>query len=415
MFRKGLLSIVILFLVAVLVACGGASNTGGGGGGESTTPASSSNTGSQASSSSGTAQVEEYKIGAIYSKTGPNSPLGEPEWNTTLLLVEKINAEGGINGVPLKVILADDESTQEKATQEINRLINDEQVLAVLGSSGSGESLAMKGVAMQLEVPMISAGASMHIVEPASDAYWVFKTPQSDIHAVQRIYIYLQEQGISNVATLVDSNAFGTSGLEQLEKQAPDYGINIVAKESYNTQDPDMSAQLTRINSSGAEVVIVWGTNPGPAIIARNIQELGIDLPMVSSHGIANQTFLDLAGEAAENVVIPTGRLLFPEQIPESDPQYEVISSFYEEYVAKFNSEPTNFASYGYDNLMLVVEALKAGATDRVAIRDYLENEIKDWVGATGIFNFTPDDHNGLSADSLVMATVKDGKWVLLE
>lgn len=413
MCRKGVFSIFVLFLVAVLAACGGASQTGGGGGGD--TASTSSNTESQASSSSGAGEIKEYKIGAIYSKTGPNSPLGEPEWNTTLLLEEKINAEGGINGIPLKVILADDESTQEKATQEINRLINDEQVLAVLGSSGSGESLAMKGVAMQLEVPMISAGASMHIVEPASEAYWVFKTPQSDIHAVQRIYIYLQEQGISNVATLVDSNAFGTSGLEQLEQQAPDYGINIVAKESYNTQDPDMSAQLTRINSSGAEVVIVWGTNPGPAIIARNIQELGLDLPMVSSHGIANQTFIDLAGEAAENVVIPTGRLLFPDQIPESDPQYEVISSFYKEYVAKFNSEPTNFASYGYDNLMLVVEALRAGATDRASIRDYLENEIKDWVGATGIFNFSPEDHNGLSADSLVMATVKNGKWVLLE
>ncbi len=357
----------------------------------------------------------EYKIGAIYSKTGPNSPLGEPEWNATKLLEEKINAEGGINGVPIRVILADDESTQEKATQEMNRLVNDEKVLAVLGSSGSGESLAMKGIAMQQQVPLVSGGASMHIVKPVEEAHWVFKTPHSDIHAVQRLYQYLNEQGIKKVGTLVDSNAFGTSGLEQLEAQSKEYGIDIVAKESYNTQDPDMSTQLTKIKSAKAEAVLVWGTNPGPAVIAKNLRDLNLDIPMVSSHGIANQTFIDLAGEAAEGVVIPTGKLLFPSQIAEDDVQFDVISSFYNEYHEKFNSEPTNFGSYGHDNLMLVVEALKAGKTDRESIREFLENDIVDWTGATGVFNFTAKDHNGLQADSMVIATVKDGKWKLVE
>ena len=357
----------------------------------------------------------EYKIGAIYSKTGPNSPLGEPEWNATKLLEEKINAEGGINGVPIRVILADDESTQEKATQEMNRLVNDEKVLAVLGSSGSGESLAMKGIAMQQQVPLVSGGASMHIVKPVEEAHWVFKTPHSDIHAVQRLYKYLNEQGIKKVGTLVDSNAFGTSGLEQLEAQSKEYGIDIVAKESYNTQDPDMSTQLTKIKSAKAEAVLVWGTNPGPAVIAKNLRDLNLDIPMVSSHGIANQTFIDLAGEAAEGVVIPTGKLLFPSQIAEDDVQFDVISSFYNEYHEKFNSEPTNFGSYGHDNLMLVVEALKAGKTDRESIREFLEKDIVDWTGATGVFNFTAKDHNGLQADSMVIATVKDGKWILVE
>ncbi|WP_428908058.1 ABC transporter substrate-binding protein [Niallia sp. Krafla_26] len=370
---------------------------------------------SETSNESEGENVKEYKIGAIYSKTGPNAPLGEPEWNSTKLLEEKINAEGGINGVPIKVILADDESSQEKATQEMNRLVNDEKVFAMLGSSGSGESLAMKGIAMQQQVPLVSGGASMHIVEPASEAKWVFKTPHSDIHAVQRIYKYLNDQGIKNVGTLVDSNAFGTSGLEQLEAQAKEFGIKIVAKESYNTQDPDMSAQLTKINRAKAEAVIVWGTNPGPAVIAKNLKDLGLDMPLISSHGIANQSFIDLAGDSAEGVVIPTGKLLFPSQIQQDDVQYEVISNFHSEYQKKYNSEPTNFGSYGHDNLMLVVEALRAGATDRESIRDYLENDIKDWTGATGVFNFSPEDHNGLSADSMVIATVKDGKWTLLE
>ncbi|RSD27274.1 ABC transporter substrate-binding protein [Mesobacillus subterraneus] len=359
----------------------------------------------------GEGKKEVYKIGAIYSKTGPGSPLGEPEWNATELLEKQINDQGGINGVPIDIILADDESTPEKATEEMNRMINDEKVLAVLGSTTSGASLAMKGIAMDNEIPLISAGAAVGIVSPAEESKWVFKTPHSDAHAVERIYMYLKDQGLKDVAILADSNAFGASGVEQLEALKSDYGIKIVANESYNTDDADMKTQLTKIKSSGAKAVIVWGTNPGPAIAAKNMKELGMDIPYIGSHGIANQSFIELAGDAAEGVVIPTGKLLFPTQIPNDDPQYKVISSFYDSYKAEFGGEPTNFGSYGYDNIMLVVEALKSGAKDPEAIRDYLENKVKDYVGATGIFTFSAEDHNGLKADSMVLAEVKGGEW----
>src|SRR5699024_9671074 len=203
----------------------------------------------------GGADAQEYTIGAIYSKTGTNNPLGEPEWNTTELLVEQINEAGGINGVPLEVILADDESTQEKASQEMNRLIHDEEVLAVLGSSGSTESLAMKGIEMEEGVPLVSDAESIQVVEPVEESEWVFKTQQNDVHAVERIYVYLESEGIEKIGILTDSNAYGESGREQLEAVADEYGIEIVAKEVYNMEDPDMSTQLTKINSSGAEAL----------------------------------------------------------------------------------------------------------------------------------------------------------------
>ena len=398
---KKFYAFVLMFaFVFVLAACNGEDGEGQEASGET---------------SGGGDDVEVYKIGAIYSKTGPNNPLGEPEWNTTELLVEEINAAGGINGVPLEVILADDESTQEKAAQEMNRLIHDEEVLAVLGSSGSTESLAMKGIAREEQVPLVSAAASIQVVEPAEESTWVFKTPQNDVHAVENIYMYLEEEGIEKIGILTDSNAYGESGRQQLEEMAEEYSIEIVAKEVYNMEDADMSTQLTKINSSGAEALITWGTNPGPATIAVNMKDLGMEIPHVSSHGVANQAFIDLAQDAAEGVVIPTGRLLFPTEIPEDDPHYEIISNFYEKYTNKYDSEPTNFASYGYDNLMLVIDALEAGATDREAIRDHLENNISNWVGTTGTFNMSPDDHNGLDTDSLVMAHVKDGKWQYLK
>lgn len=398
---KKFYAFVLMFaFVFVLAACNGEDGEGQEASGET---------------SGGGDDVEVYKIGAIYSKTGPNNPLGEPEWNTTELLVEEINAAGGINGVPLEVILADDESTQEKAAQEMNRLIHDEEVLAVLGSSGSTESLAMKGIAMEEQVPLVSAAASIQVVEPVEESTWVFKTPQNDVHAVENIYMYLEEEGIEKIGILTDSNAYGESGRQQLEAMAEEYSIEIVAKEVYNMEDADMSTQLTKINSSGAEALITWGTNPGPATIAVNMKDLGMEIPHVSSHGVANQAFIDLAQDAAEGVVIPTGRLLFPTEIPEDDPHYEIISNFYEKYTNKYDSEPTNFASYGYDNLMLVIDALEAGATDREAIRDHLENNISNWVGTTGTFNMSPHDHNGLDTDSLVMAHVKDGKWQYLK
>jgi len=399
---KKWMNVGINFLIAgmILTACGG----------QQTGNTSESEKGTKGEE---TKASESYKIGAIYSKTGPASPLGDPEWNATLLLEEQINANGGINGVPVEVILADDESKQEKAIEEMNRLIHDEKVNIIIGTSTTGPSLAMKGLAMENQIPMISAAAATSIVEPVEESAWVFKTPHSDFHAVTRIYQYMQEEGIKKIATLSDSNAYGAAGLEVLKAVSVEYGIELVASESYNTNDTDMSAQLTKINNSGAEALVVWGTNPGPAIIAKNMKELGMKMPHISSHGIANNTFIELAEGGAEGVVIPTGKLLFPTQIEESDPQYEVIKNFYDAYTAKFGGEPTQFGSYGYDNMLLAVEALKAAGTDRQAIRDYLETKIQGFVGATGTFTFSEKDHNGLTPDSMVLAEVKDGKWVL--
>jgi branched-chain amino acid transport system substrate-binding protein len=355
-----------------------------------------------------------YKIGAIVSKTGGASALGEPEYNTLQLLVKQINDNGGIDGVPLELILVDDETNQDKATQEMLRLINDEQVLVVLGPTVSGISLALKGMAADNEAPNVSFAAAAQIVDPTDPAtQWVFKTPHSDAQAVGRIYQYLNSQGLKKIGVIHDSNAYGEGGRMQLENLAGEYGIEIVGLESFQAKDPDMSAQLTKLKSQNPEAIVVWGITNESATVAQNMKSLNLGIPLIGSHGIANAGFLKLAGDAAEGVVIPTGKLLFPEQIPSDDPQYDIISAFNEAYQAEFQADPTNFASYAYDGLYLVIEALKNGATDRAGIRDYLEQNISDYVGATGTFNMTAEDHLGLQADSMVIAVVENGKWVL--
>lgn len=390
------LSVVGLAMLLLLAGCGGQGGKQEGSG---------SNAGAQA----GGEKPKEYVIGAIVSKTGPASPLGEPEYNTLKLLEKKLNESGGINGVPLRLVLVDDESEPQKAQQEMNRMIHDEKVLAVIGSTTTGASLAMKGIAQENKVPLVSLAASVKVVEPPNE--WVFKTPHSDELAAARIWQYLKDKGLTKVAIVHDSNAYGTAGKEALVKLAKDFGIEIVVTESYNTKDQDMTVQLTKVKNAGAQAMVVWGTNPGPAIIAKNRKDLGLTIPYISSHGSAFNTFIQLAGDAAEGVVLPTGRLLVAEQIPDSDPQAKVVREFYQEYVQAYNSEPGNFAAYAYDAFHLIVDALKNGATTREAIRDHLE-QTKNWVGTTGVFNFSPEDHNGLTTDSMVMAEVKGGKWV---
>lgn len=395
-----LLAVVLSLSLLVLAGCGGGNNNG------------ATNEGENAQDEN--AKPESYKIGAIVSKTGGANALGEPEYNTLELLAKQINDAGGIDGVPLELILVDDETNQDKAIQEMQRLINDEEVLAVLGPTVSGISLAMKGIAADTETPNVSFAAAAQIVDPNDPTTkWVFKTPHSDEQAVGRIYQYLNAEGIKKIGVIHDANAYGEGGRVQLERLAQQNGVEIVGIESFQSKDPDMSTQLTKLKSKNAEAIVVWGITNESATVAQNMKSLGFDIPLIGSHGIANEGFLKLAGEAAEGVVIPTGKLLFPDQIPDNDPQYEVISKFNEAYQAAYGSEPTNFASYAYDGLYLVVEALKNGATDRAAIRDYLENNITDYVGATGTFNITADDHLGLTAESMVMAEVKDGKWVL--
>lgn len=388
-----MLRVVGLTMVLMLAGCGGQQGASGGGDGEP----------------GGGEKPKEYVIGAIVSKTGPASPLGEPEYNTLKLLEKKLNESGGINGVPLRLVLVDDESEPQKAQQEMNRMIHDEKVLAVIGSTTTGASLAMKGIAQENQVPLVSLAASVKVVEPPNE--WVFKTPHSDELAAARIWQYLKDKGLTKVAIVHDSNAYGTAGKEALVKLAKDFGIAIVTTESYNTKDQDMTVQLTKVKNAGAQAMVVWGTNPGPAIIAKNRKDLGLTIPYISSHGSAFNTFIQLAGDAAEGVVLPTGRLLVAEQIPDSDPQAKVVREFYQEYVQAYNSEPGNFAAYAYDAFHLIVDALKNGATTREAIRDHLE-KTTNWVGTTGVFNFSPEDHNGLTTDAMVMAEVKGSKWV---
>jgi branched-chain amino acid transport system substrate-binding protein len=228
-------------------------------------------------------------VGGIFSITGPASYLGEPERNTLQMLVDDINAKGGIKGQPVKAVIYDSEANVTKARLSAEKLITNDKAVAIIGPSLTHTSMAVLEVTQKAKMPLISCAAGVGITSPAKDRHWVFKTAQTDQMAVSRIFQYLQKQGLTKLAILTVSTGFGISGKAQLEAQAPKYGLTIVANEVFGEKDTDMTPQLTKIRGTDAQVVICWGTGPAPALVAKNMKQLGFTIPLVQSHGAASR------------------------------------------------------------------------------------------------------------------------------
>lgn len=365
-----------------------------------------------ASAAAAEQKKEPVKIGGIFSVTGPASFLGDPEKKSMELAIDRINAKGGIDGRMLEAVIYDSEGDPSRAVRNAQRLLTRDNVIAIVGPSLTPTSLAVVPVLERAEVPLVSCAAGNRITDPIKP--WVFKTAQSDIHAVSSIYAHMQKKGIKRVAVMIQSDAFGESGRDQLLGQAGDFGIEVVAQENFGTRDTDTTAQLTNIRRADPEAIVCWGTNPGPAVVARNVQQLGIDLPLYNSHGVASPRFIDLAGDAAEGILLPTGKILVADLLPDNDPQKAVLMDYISTYEERFGETASSFGGYAFDGINLLAEAMKGTDGDKNKIRSNLE-QIKGHVGISGTFNFSATDHNGLAPDAFVMVRIQNGTWELVD
>src|SRR5512133_3511858 len=277
------------------------------------------------------------KIGALFAVTGPAAFLGEPERNSAKMVVDEINAAGGVKGRKLELVVYDTAGDATKAVQLATKLIKDDKVVAIIGPSTTGESMAVLPIAEKEGIPLISCAAGSKITDPVKK--WVFKTAQNDGLAVTKIYEYLNKKKLSKVAILTVSDGFGSSGREQLKAHAAKFGIQLVVDETYGPKDTDMTAQLTKIRGSQAQAVICWGTNPGPAVVAKNIKQLGIKLPLFMSHGVSSKKFVELAGDAAEGIILPSGRVIVSDVLSSSDKQKKSLLAFVKDYQKHYKSE----------------------------------------------------------------------------
>lgn len=356
------------------------------------------------------AAPKSVKIGAIFSVTGPAAFLGAPEAKTAKMIVDRINAQGGVNGQKLELIIKDSAGSPEKAVSFAKQLIEEEEVLAIIGPSTSGETMAIKRLCEENRMILVSCAAAEVIVNPV--AKYVFKTPQKDSQAVTWIFRTMKEKGISKIAVLSGNDGFGAAGKKQLEEMAKDEGIQILANEVYDKQATDLTDVLTKVKGTpGVQAVVNWSIVPAQSIVAKNMKQLGLNVPLFQSHGFANRKYVEQAGVAAEGTLFPAGQLMVIDELPDNHPQKKILAAYKKDYEAMYKEDVSAFGGYAYDALLIVSEGLrKAGAPDRAKVRDQIEN-MKGLVGISGVFNFSPTDHTGLTLDAFEMLVVKDGKF----
>jgi branched-chain amino acid transport system substrate-binding protein len=358
------------------------------------------------------AKGEPIRIGAVFAITGPAAWLGEPESKMAQMIVDEVNAKGGINGRPIEIDIKDTQGTPDMAVTKVTELLRS-GVVAIVGPSRSDTSMAVADICEEAQIPMVSCAALAQIVEPKPGTIrqWVFKTPHRDDHVVERIFDAMKEKGMKTVAMMSDTTSFGAGGREKLLEQAPKFGIKVVADETYGPQDTDMTAQLTKIKAANPDAVVNWSITPAQSIMMKNMKQLDMKMQLFQSHGFGNINFLKAAGEAAEGVLFPASRVLVVDDLPQDYPNREMLTKLKKDYEDKYKEPMSSFAGYAYDSLMLVLDAIRETDGSPKAIRDNIENR-KGFVGTAGVFNFSPTDHTGLQTDSLEMVTVKDGKFV---
>jgi len=367
-------------------------------------------TGSQAAK-----DKEPIKIGAFFALSGPAAAIGTPTQLVAEMAVDKINKDGGINGRPLVLVMGDTESDPAKAASIAKKFIHSDKVVAIIGPTRTGTGMNVKKIVEEASMPtFMTVGGDPVIMGGKFGSFkYVFKSPQRSSTAVKRLFTYLKDNKINTIGLLYATDGFGKDGARWIEKLAPKYGLNVVAKESFGPKDTDMTAQLTKIKNAKPQAIICWTIGPAGAIVSKNKAQLGIKVPLFQCHGLPDPKYIELAGKASEGDRMPATKLMVVEELSDKDPQKKVIQDFVKLYKEKGYDKkfPINTHSgYAWDAIMIVADGLKKGGTDPKKLRDAIE-KTKGYVGVSGIYNITEEDHNGLAEDSMVILEVKDGKF----
>lgn len=357
----------------------------------------------------------DIKIGASLSSTGPAAFLGDPELKTLEMLVEVLNAKGGINGEKIELIAYDDNGDPNKARTFATRLVEDDEVVAVIGGTTTGTTMSILAVTEDAEIPFISLAGAIDIIDPVKP--YTFKTPHTDRMACQKIFEDMQKNAITKIGMISGTDGFGASMQAQCKAVAADYGIEIVADETYDPKDADMTAQLTKIKAAeGLQAVLNPGFGQGPSIVTRNYKQLGLELPFYQSHGVASDGFIELAGaDAAEGVRLPGTALLVADLLAADDPQKPVVDAYKTMFEEKTGTPVGTFGGYAHDAFLIMTDAIaRAGSAEPAAIRDAIE-ATTGLAGTTGVYSFSAENHLGLDLSAFRMLEIKGGKWTLAE
>jgi len=357
----------------------------------------------------------DITVGVLVSATGPAASLGIPEKNTFALMPKTIGGEA------VKYIVLDDASDTTTAVKNTRKLLTEDKVDVIIGSTITPNSLAMIDIVAEAETPMISMSASARIVDPVdAKRRWVFKTPQNDTHMATAISEHMSDNGVKTVAFIGFSDAYGEGWWQEFSKMAEVRKIKVVGSERYNRADTSVTGQILKIMSANPDAVLIAGSGTPAALPQKAFKEKGYKGRLYQSHGVANNDFLRVCGKDCEGTFLPAGPVLVAAQLPDSNPVKKVALDYVKKYEAAHGAgSVSTFGAHAWDSGLLlgnaVPVALKKGKPGtkefRAALRDALEGT-KDLVAAHGVFNMTPNDHLGLDQRSRVMVKIEGGKWV---
>jgi branched-chain amino acid transport system substrate-binding protein len=363
----------------------------------------------------GWAAEEPLRVGSILSVTGPAAFLGEDMKAGLQLAVDNINASGGINGRQIAWTFYDAESETQKAISATRRLISQDKVaLIVSGGNMSGIALAMAPLAEAAKIPFISSEGALAIVTPVADRKWVFKSTVDDEDVLERIADYCTKKNLKKLALLADSSGFGQGAVAQMRKVGPRRNLD-VTYESFDPADTDMMPQLTRIRDSGAEAIVCWTVTPAGVVFLKQAQQLGLDKrTLIHSYGFVSAHYMTLAGDATKPLLLASLKFPVGDQLPDSDPLKAGILKLFNDYQTRFKRQASLYAAESYDAAMLAKAALVKVGGDVSKLPEGLE-KIKNYVGMSGEFSFSPERHSGLSKKDIVLINWADGRFNLVD
>jgi branched-chain amino acid transport system substrate-binding protein len=355
---------------------------------------------------------EPYKIGAVLPLTGPVSWLGGLADEGTKLKVEMINKAGGVNGQPLKLITYDSQSKPEEANMVAQRLITRDQVVAIIGDGSVPIAAPVFALGNQKKIPVFFACG--YAIDTQKEPF-SFNQSHPTEFAVARPFKYFNEKGMTKVAFLMVVGSLGELGSRIGNKVAKEYGITVVGEEKFEAQATDVTPQLAKLRGLKPDVIFSFTTGEPAAMIARNMAQVNMTIPLLVSHGNASPGFLKMVADLPTIIIVPSGKITVVDQVPDSDQAKKVLQAFNKLYMERFKAPATYYAGQSADGVALIAEALRiAKSGDPVKVRDALEG-IKNFVGNNGVFNMSPKDHQGTRLEDMVNVTIKNGKWELLQ
>jgi branched-chain amino acid transport system substrate-binding protein len=366
---------------------------------------------------SSTVAFADINVGVTLSTSGPAASLGIPEKNSFALL------PASIAGHRINWIILDDASDTTGAVKNARKLTAEHKVDVIIGSTTTPNSLAMIDVAAQTQTPMISLASAARIVEPMDEKRrWVFKNAQSDAHMVTAVVEHMTNNGVRTLAFIGFADAYGEGWWNEVSRLAEVRGIRIVASERFNRSDTGVTGQVLKILAAKPDAVLVGGAGTPAALPQKTLREKGYKGPVYQTHGVANSDFLRVGGRDVEGSFLPAGPVLVAAQLPEGNPIKKVALEYVTRYEAAHGKgSATTFGAHTWDAGILLQNAIpvalkkaQPGTREfRQALRDALEST-RDLVGAHGVFNMSPQDHNGLDQRSRVMVKIEGGGWRLI-